>query len=113
MALAISSGSKNQDAAWTFVEYLTSEPVLNSYAKEALPIWKASYSNPTVVATAPVTFAAAGKQLNEMIVRPQVANYNSVSQVIQVELQNALLGKKTAQKAMDDAVSKAAPLMSS
>ena len=95
------------------MEYLTSEPVLNNYAKEALPIWKASYSNPAVVATAPQTFAAAGKQLNEMIVRPQVANYNSVSQVIQVELQNALLGKKTAQKAMDDAVSKAAPLMSS
>jgi multiple sugar transport system substrate-binding protein len=113
MALAISSGSKNQAAAWTFIEFLTSEPVLNSYAKEALPIWKASFEDPTVVATAPQTFAAAGKQLNEMIVRPQVANYNSVSQVIQVELQNALLGKKPAQKAMDDAVSKAAPLMSS
>jgi multiple sugar transport system substrate-binding protein len=112
MALSISSGSKNQDAAFTFLEYLTSEPVLDQYAKEALPIWKKSYDTASVVATAPQTFAAAGKQLNEMIVRPQVANYNSVSQVIQVALQQALLGKKTAQKAMDDAVSKAGPLMS-
>jgi multiple sugar transport system substrate-binding protein len=112
MALAISSGSKNQAAAWTFLEYLTSEPVLDNYAKEALPIWKQSYTTPAVVATAPQTFAAAGKQLNEMIVRPQVANYNAISQVIQVELQNALLGKKSAQKAMDDAVGKAGPLMS-
>jgi multiple sugar transport system substrate-binding protein len=111
MALSISSGSKHQDAAWKFVEYLTSEPVLDGYAKEALPIWKQSYTTPAVVATAPETFAAAGKQLNEMIVRPQVANYNAVSQAIQVELQNALLGKKPAQKALDDAVSKAAPLM--
>jgi multiple sugar transport system substrate-binding protein len=112
MALSISSGSKNQAAAFTFLEYLTSEAVLDQYAKEALPIWKKSYDTASVVATAPQTFAAAGKQLNEMIVRPQVANYNGVSQVIQVALQQALLGKKSPQKAMDDAVSKAGPLMS-
>jgi multiple sugar transport system substrate-binding protein len=33
-----------------------------------------------------------------------VPNYNTVSQAIQVELQNALLGKKSPQQALDDAV---------
>jgi multiple sugar transport system substrate-binding protein len=109
MALSITKGSKNQDAAWTFIEYLASEPVLNKYAKSALPIWTASYDKPDVVKTAPKTFAAAGKQLTDLIVRPQVVNYNGVSQLIQVELQNALLGKKSAQKALDDAVAAATP----
>jgi multiple sugar transport system substrate-binding protein len=109
MALSVSQGSKNQDAAWKLIEYLTSEPVLDKYAKDALPIWKASYTKPDVVQTAPKTFAAAGKQLGELIVRPQVVNYNGVSQLIQVELQNALLGKKPVQKALDDAVAAATP----
>jgi multiple sugar transport system substrate-binding protein len=109
MALSVSKGSKNQDAAWKLIEYLTSEPVLDSYAKDALPIWKASYTQADVIKTAPKTFAAAGKQLDSLIVRPQVVNYNGVSQLIQVELQNALLGKKTAQKALDDAVAAANP----
>jgi multiple sugar transport system substrate-binding protein len=113
MAIAISSGSKNQDAAFKYIEFLTSEAQLDKYAAEALPIWKASYTNPAVVKTAPETFAAAGKQLDDLILRPQVANYNGISQIIQVELQNALLGKKTAQAALDDAVKSATPLMKS
>ncbi|WP_431198302.1 hypothetical protein [Leifsonia xyli] len=42
-----------------------------------------------------------------MILRPPVPNYNTVSQALQVELQNALLGKKTPQQALDDAVTAA------
>jgi multiple sugar transport system substrate-binding protein len=111
MALSISAGSKNQDAAWKYIEWLTSEAQLDPYAKEALPIWKASYTKPAVLQSAPETFAAAAKQLDDLLVRPQVVNYNGVSKIIQVELQNALLGKKTAQAALDDAVKSAAPLM--
>jgi multiple sugar transport system substrate-binding protein len=111
MALSISNGSKNQDAAWRLIEHLTSEAELDKYAKDALPIWKSSYTQQSVVSSAPETFAAAAKQLDNLILRPEVANYNAVSQLIQVELQNALLGKKSAQKALDDAVHNAAPLM--
>ena len=39
----------------------------------------------------------------DMILRPQVPNYNSASQQLQVEIQNALLGKKDAQQALNDA----------
>ncbi|MCW2938489.1 MAG: extracellular solute-binding protein family 1 [Actinomycetia bacterium] len=111
MALSVSAGSKNQDAAWKYVEWLTSEAQLDKYAKEALPIWKTSYTTPSVVQSSPETFAAAAKQLDDLIVRPQVVNYNGISKIIQVELQNALLGNKTAQAALDDAVKSAAPLM--
>lgn len=111
MALSISSGSKNQDAAWKLIEHLTSEQELDRYASSALPIWKASYAEPAVVDSAPETFAAAKEQLDDMILRPAVANYNAISQTIQVELQNALLGKKSAQRALDDAVRTATPLM--
>jgi multiple sugar transport system substrate-binding protein len=113
MALAISSGSKNQDAAWKLIQHLTSEAELNRYASSALPIWKASYAKPDVVGSAPQTFAAAKAQLDDMILRPGVANYNAISQAIQVELQNALLGKKSAQQALDDAVQTATPLLKS
>jgi multiple sugar transport system substrate-binding protein len=111
MALSISSGSKNQDAAWKLIQHLTSEQELDKYASSALPIWKDSYTKPDVVNSAPETFEAAKEQLDDMILRPGVKNYNAISQAIQVELQNALLGKKQAQQALDDAVKTATPLM--
>lgn len=111
MALSISNGSKNQDAAWKFIEFISSEPQLDKYAKDALPIWKKSYDTASVVQSAPETFAAAGKQLDDLILRPQIANYNGISQVIQVELQKALLGQKSPQAALDDAVKSATPMM--
>ena len=113
MALAISAGSKNQDAAWSYLEWLTSEAQTDPHAADALPVWRASYTTPTVTRTAPQTFAAAARQLDDLIVRPQVVNYNAISKTIQVELQNALLGNKTPQKALDDAVKASAPLMAS
>ncbi|MEY9962608.1 multiple sugar transport system substrate-binding protein [Streptacidiphilus sp. MAP12-16] len=113
MALSVSAGSKNQDAAWKYIEWLTAEAQVDPFAMDTLPVWRSSFSTPSVTANAPATFAAAAKQLDDMIVRPQVVNYNAISKIIQVELQNALLGRKTSQKALDDAVASAAPLMAS
>lgn len=111
MALSISRGSKNQDAAWKLIEFISSQDQLNKYAGDALPIWKSSYSDAAVLAKAPKMLPVAAKQLDDLILRPQVANYNAVSQLIQTELQNALLGRKSAQAALDDAVKSASPLM--
>jgi multiple sugar transport system substrate-binding protein len=66
--------------------------------------WKSSYTKTDLAASNPEVFAAAGVAYDSMILRPTVANYNSVSQILQVEIQNALLGQKTPQQAMDDAV---------
>ncbi|MFP3466513.1 extracellular solute-binding protein [Leifsonia sp. SIMBA_070] len=104
MALAIGAKSKHQLAAWKFIEYMTSEAVQDKYVKSSMTNWKASYTKPAITETNPEVFAAAGKAYDSMILRPPVPNYNTVSQAIQVELQNALLGKKTPQQALDDAV---------
>ncbi|XVQ09627.1 extracellular solute-binding protein [Spirillospora sp. CA-255316] len=113
MALSISSGSKNQDAAWTYVKWMTSEDQVEPYAAGALPIWARSYRKPSVTKGAPETFAAAAEQLDDLTVRPQVANYNGVSKTIQAELQKALLGMMSPQAALDGAVKAATRLLTS
>jgi multiple sugar transport system substrate-binding protein len=104
MALSIGSLSTHQAAAWKFIEYMTSQSVQEQYVASSMTNWKSSYTTPALASTNPEVFAAAGIAYDTMILRPSVANYNSVSQTLQVEIQNALLGKKSAQQAMDDAV---------
>jgi multiple sugar transport system substrate-binding protein len=104
MALALGAKSKHQLAAWKFIEYMTSEAVQDKYVTSSMTNWKSSYTKPEITKTNPEVFAAAGKAYDSMILRPPVPNYNTVSQAIQVELQNALLGKKSPQQALDDAV---------
>jgi multiple sugar transport system substrate-binding protein len=107
MALAIGAKSKHQLAAWKFIEYMTSEAVQDKYVTSSMTNWKASYTKPEVTKSNPDVFKAAGVAYDSMILRPPVPNYNSVSQILQVEIQNALLGKKTPQQALDDAVTAA------
>src|SRR4051812_22058405 len=107
MALAIPSGSKHQAAAFTFIKYITSESVQDAYAVSSMTNWKASYTKPAITKSNPEVFAAAGKAYDSMLSRPEVADYNEVSQILQVDIQKALLGQLTPQAAMDDAVKQA------
>lgn len=107
MALSIGTHSKNQDAAWKFVEFMSSQENQEKYAASSMPSWKSSYDRPEVTKTNPEVFKAAGAQFDNLISRPAMKDYNRASQALQVELQNALLGKKSAQQAMDDAVAAA------
>ncbi|WP_433861787.1 ABC transporter substrate-binding protein [Streptomyces sp. L7] len=107
MALSIGAKSKHPAAAWKFIEYVTSEAVQEKFVQSNSSDWKASYSKPSVIATNPEVVKAAATAYDSMIPRPQMPNYNTVSQALQVEIQNALLGKKTPQQAMDDAVNAA------
>src|SRR3954454_11080170 len=113
MALAVAGGSKNQSAAWKYVSYLTSQPVQDKFALSSLPVWKTSYDDPAVIKTNPAVVPQAKKQLGDMILRPQVKNYNGISQILQAEIQNVLLKKKTSQQALDDAASQASALLES
>jgi multiple sugar transport system substrate-binding protein len=113
MALAVAGGSKNQSAAWKYITYLTSEPVQDKYAVSSLPVWKTSYDDPAVIKTNPAVVPQAKKQLGDLILRPQVKNYNGISQVLQAEIQNVLLNKKGSQQALDDAASQASDLLQS
>ena len=113
MALSLASGSENQDAGWKLIEHLTSQPVQDKYALSSLPVWTSSYDDPQVVNTNPAVVPQAKKQLGDLILRPQVESYNAISQALQSEIQRALLGKKSAQQALDDAASQAASILGS
>jgi multiple sugar transport system substrate-binding protein len=105
MGIAVSNGSQNQDEAWKFIQFMTSQKVQNQYAKLSLPIWKSSYEEEEVVEALPQVVPVAKEQLNDMILRPIVPQYNEVSQDLQVEIQRALTGDKTPKQALDDAAS--------
>ena len=96
MALCITSGSKNQAAAFEFISYLTSPEVQNKYATSSLPCWKASYDDSEVLATNPAMVPVAKIGLNSLIERPQVPRYTEISLLLQTELQKALLGQEVA-----------------
>ncbi len=104
MAFAITAGSKNPDAAWKLIEFASSQEVQDPLAKSAMPNWTSSFSNPEVVKINPEVFAACKVAYADSILRPQVVNYNKVSSILQVEIQNALLGSKSVKAALDDAV---------
>ena len=102
----ITSGSKHPNEAWTYIKFITSQTTQNGYVKDSLPIWSASYSDPTVVHDAGAQLVDVAKtQLPNMILRPQVTNYNAASQALQVQIQDALLGKKSPQAALNTAAS--------
>jgi multiple sugar transport system substrate-binding protein len=111
MALAVSAGSKQQAAAWKYISYLTSQPVQDRFAVSSLPVWSSSYDEPQVIRSSPDIVPQAKKQLGELIARPQVKSYNAVSQVLQSEIQKALLGQKAPQKALNDAADRADGLL--
>jgi multiple sugar transport system substrate-binding protein len=111
MALCVGSGSKNQKAAWSYITYLTSAAVQNKYAKSSLPCWKASYDDSQVLSVSPQMVPVAKKGLNSLIERPQVPRYNEISQILQAELQKALLGQKSPKQALGDAASQAKGLL--
>src|ERR671911_750184 len=103
MGMAVSNGSQNQDAAWKYIQFMTSQKIQNQYAKLSLPIWKSSYEQEEVIQALPQVVPIAKEQLNDMILRPIVPQYNEVSQDMQVEIQRALTGDKTPKQALDDA----------
>jgi multiple sugar transport system substrate-binding protein len=113
MGMAIANGSQNQDAAWKYIQFMTSQKVQNQYAELSLPIWKSSYDDKQVVQALPQVVPIAKEQLNDMILRPVVPQYNDVSHTLQVEMQQALAGDKTPKQALDDAAKEVAETLKS
>jgi multiple sugar transport system substrate-binding protein len=102
----ITTGSKHPDEAWTYIKFITSQPVQNQHATVSLPIWSSSYNDPAVIKSAGKQLVSVAKtELPNMILRPQVTNYNAASQALQVQIQDALLGKKSPQDALNAAAS--------
>jgi multiple sugar transport system substrate-binding protein len=100
----ITAGSQHPDQAWEYIKFITSQPTQNGYVADSLPIWSSSYSDSSVVKTAGSELVSVAKtQLPDMILRPQVTNYNAASQELQVQIQRALLGKASPQSALNTA----------
>ncbi|KTR98271.1 extracellular solute-binding protein [Pantoea dispersa] len=107
MGLGIAKGSSHPKQAWQYISYMTSQPVQNKYATLSLPIWKSSYQDPAVSKNQESLIAAADKSLNVMLSRPETADYSRLSNTLQQQLQQVLVGSATPEAAMQ-AVDKSA-----
>ncbi|OWS74277.1 ABC transporter substrate-binding protein [Pantoea sp. VS1] len=110
MGLGIAKGSSHPEQAWQYISYMTSQPVQNKYATLSLPIWKSSYQDPAVSKNQESLIAAADKSLNVMLSRPETADYSRLSNTLQQQLQQVLVGSATPEAAMQAVDNSAARL---
>jgi multiple sugar transport system substrate-binding protein len=110
MALGITSNGGHPEEAWKYIAFMTSQPVQNKYAKLSLPIWKSSYDDPAVAKGQESLIAAAKKSINIMYPRPTTASYTELSNILQKNLQQVLLGQATPEEGMQTAAKAAARL---
>jgi len=108
--LAITSGSKHPYEAWTYILYLTGKGFQKKYDLNALPIWKSLYDDAEVVKTNPDVVKAAKIQYAYIVNRPKVPFYSAFSSMFQVKIQEALLGKKSVDQALQEAQKEAEAL---
>ena len=112
MGFSVAATSPNKDAAWKYVEFLTSEDVQNRYSAGLLPMWQTSYEgegltklqgySPSNATTVPMF----KEQFPFAHVRPKVAYYPEASKALQLALQEALTKQKTPEQALNDAAAK-------
>ncbi|MEN3186312.1 MAG: extracellular solute-binding protein [Atribacterota bacterium] len=111
MGLSILNTSKYPNEAWKYVTYLASREVQKKYSQNALPIWKSLYDDPELIAQQPEVIKVAKEQIRYVFDRPQVSWYSQFSLLLSEELQAALTGGKTPEKAMADAVARSKEVM--
>ncbi len=102
MSLAITTTSKYPDQALQYALFMASEQSQEMDVANALPMWKASFDDPNVTKNNPDLFAAAKIEFAGLVARPVVPYYTKLSNALQDAIQQALLGNKTPQQALDD-----------
>jgi multiple sugar transport system substrate-binding protein len=103
MGLGITANSTHADEAWKYISFITSQPVQNKYAKLSLPIWKSSYDDPAVTKGQESLIAAAKVSIGLMLPRPTTPSYTELSNILQKNLQQILLGQATPEQGMQTA----------
>lgn len=112
MGFSVVEKSPNREAAWKYVQFLTSESIQKEYAAHLLPIWSGNYEGDAVNAllklnpSTPVTVPMFKEQFPFSHVRPKVPYYSEGSKVLQLAIQEALTKQKTPKQALDDAAAK-------
>lgn len=117
MGFSVADTSPAKEAAWSYIEYLTSEDVQNRYSAHLLPIWETSFEGEageqlmSYSESNAVTVPMFKEQFPYSSVRPKVPFYPEASKALQLALQEALTGQKTPEQALNDAAAKWAELM--
>lgn len=112
MGFSVAATSPNADAAWKYVEFLTSEAIQNKYSAHLLPVWQSSFEGENLTKLQGYTPANATtvpmfrQQFQYAHVRPKVPYYPEASKALQLALQEALTGQKPADQALNDAAAK-------
>jgi multiple sugar transport system substrate-binding protein len=106
MGLGIPTNAAHPQEAWTYITYMTSQPVQNKYAQLSLPIWRSSYDDPAVTQGQQSLIDAAKDAINVQTPRPQLVDYQHMSAILQKSIQEALLGTLTPEAALQEAVRK-------
>jgi multiple sugar transport system substrate-binding protein len=108
-AFAIMATTPYPDQTWKFLTYLASNEVQTKYSAEMLPVWQNDFTGDALAKleaatpTNPVTVPAFLGQFPYAFERPTVAYYNAASAALQLAIQEALTGGKSAQAALDEA----------
>jgi multiple sugar transport system substrate-binding protein len=111
--LAIPVGSTHKDAAWLFIQYFLQVPqqVQVFTVAGAAPATTAALGAPELTAPDPyfggqTPFTVFKEVMSSAIHMPYVGAWSKIDTIINEDLDAALLGKKTAQDALNDAAAK-------
>ncbi len=99
---AIPANSEHKEAAWKFIEYMTSEETNRFMAEQIgmLPIWVDLYTDPDLVAQYP-EWEAFSSQLGSVRGLSTLTWYADLVDISTAEIHKALGGGQTAQEALD------------
>jgi len=98
---AILANSKNKEAAWKYVRFITSPIVQRAYLTE-MPVWTSVQTSAYAMTMDPVMDVKA-KQIASVHHRPKVPAYPEVSSILQRYIHSALTGKMEPKAALDKA----------
>lgn len=102
-AYAIPANSKHKEAAWKFIQFMTSRETNKILAQEIglLPIWTDLYTDPDLLAKYPF-WADFQAQLSTARGLSKLTWYGDFVDVTIAEVHKALAGEQTAQQALDN-----------
>lgn len=100
--MGISRDSKNPDAAWEFLKWITSKEIAKEWMEGAVPARRSILESPEFIKKYP-HFPAMKKGYAGAKMRPRIPEYPKISEIFALELSEAVAGRKTPEKALDDA----------
>jgi len=111
--LGINKDSTQQDAAWTFIKWLTSEPIQKQWVLDGSGsyIRRSTLADPDLLAVNPWQDKVATSFENgDGDYRPRIPQYSRIQDALGLAVNDVLHGNKTSQEALDEAQAAVEPL---